>query len=96
MHAKLRVLQQATSRAIVKIWSALRSPKGSKGPSVNCMSAVISASWVRRAQENQSGVLFWDVSANGKRFLMANPSTEGASAQKKFTIVLNWQTALKQ
>jgi hypothetical protein len=40
------------------------------------------------------GVLFWDVSSDGKRFLMPAPSTAGA--QPKFTVVLNWQAALKQ
>jgi Tol biopolymer transport system component len=43
------------------------------------------------------GVLFWDVSSDGKRFLMAAPSaTGGAVAQPPFTIVLNWQAALKK
>jgi hypothetical protein len=41
-----------------------------------------------------SGVLFWDVSSDGKRFLMAAPST--ANTQRPFTIVLNWQSALKK
>ena len=40
------------------------------------------------------GVLFWDVSTDGKRFLMAAPST--ASAQPPFTVVLNWQAALNK
>jgi eukaryotic-like serine/threonine-protein kinase len=42
------------------------------------------------------GVLFWDVSADGKRFLMAAPSAESAAEQPKFTVVLNWQAGLKK
>ena len=40
------------------------------------------------------GVLFWDISPDGKRFLMAAPS--GVTAQSPFTIVLNWQSSLKK
>jgi Tol biopolymer transport system component len=36
----------------------------------------------------------WDVSADGKRFLMPAPSA--ASAQQPFAVVLNWQAALKK
>jgi len=43
-----------------------------------------------------AGVLWWDVSSDGKRFLMATPSAVGASAPPKFTVVLNWQAALKK
>jgi eukaryotic-like serine/threonine-protein kinase len=43
-----------------------------------------------------SGVLFWDVSADGKRFVMAAPSTEATAPKPRFTIVLNWQSALKK
>jgi eukaryotic-like serine/threonine-protein kinase len=43
------------------------------------------------------GVLFWDISSDGKRFLMVAPSnTAAASAPVKFTVVLNWQTALNK
>jgi hypothetical protein len=42
------------------------------------------------------GVLFWDVSADGKRFLMAAPSAESSAASPKFTVVLNWQAALRK
>ncbi len=44
------------------------------------------------------GVLFWDISPDGKRFLMVAPSTAaaGATAPPKFTFVLNWQGALNQ
>jgi eukaryotic-like serine/threonine-protein kinase len=42
------------------------------------------------------GVLFWDVSPDGKRFLMAAPSPTSASSQLPFTVVLNWQSALKR
>ena len=38
----------------------------------------------------------WDVSADGKRFLMAVPSGVNSVAQPPFTVVLNWQTALKK
>jgi eukaryotic-like serine/threonine-protein kinase len=43
-----------------------------------------------------AGVLFWDVSSDGKRFLMAVPSGTSASSQPPFTVVLNWQAALKK
>jgi len=41
-----------------------------------------------------TGVLFWDVSADGRRFIMTAPSA--ATAQPPFTVVLNWQAALKK
>jgi eukaryotic-like serine/threonine-protein kinase len=40
------------------------------------------------------GVTFWDVTADGKRFLMAAPSAAGAPP--KFVVVLNWQAGLKK
>jgi eukaryotic-like serine/threonine-protein kinase len=40
------------------------------------------------------GVLFWDVSSDGKRFLMAAPS--GANAQPPFTVVLNWPSLMEK
>jgi serine/threonine protein kinase/Tol biopolymer transport system component len=43
-----------------------------------------------------AGVLFWDVSADGKRFLMAAPSGASAAVQPPFTVVLNWQAGLKK
>ncbi|MBZ5696532.1 MAG: serine/threonine-protein kinase [Acidobacteriia bacterium] len=43
-----------------------------------------------------AGVLFWDVSADGKRFLMAAPSATSPAAPPKFTVTLNWQSALKK
>jgi hypothetical protein len=42
-----------------------------------------------------AGELFWDVSSDGKRFIMAAPSAN-ASAPPKFTVVLNWQAGLKK
>jgi eukaryotic-like serine/threonine-protein kinase len=42
------------------------------------------------------GVLFWDVSADGKRFIMASPAAETPAPPPTFSVVLNWQTALKQ
>ena len=43
-----------------------------------------------------AGVVWWDVSSDGKRFLMAAPSATTANAPPKFTVVLNWQAALKK
>lgn len=44
-----------------------------------------------------TGVLFWDVSSDGKRFLMAAPSGGAiANAPVPFTVVLNWQAGLKK
>ena len=40
------------------------------------------------------GLLYWDVTSDGKRFLMPAPSASSASAP--FTVVLNWQAALKK
>ena len=40
------------------------------------------------------GLLYWDVTSDGKRFLMPAPSASDASAP--FTVVLNWQAALKK
>jgi Tol biopolymer transport system component len=40
------------------------------------------------------GVPSWDVSADGRRFLTVVPTASGA--QSKFTVVLNWQAALKK
>jgi len=41
------------------------------------------------------GVLFWDVTSDGKRFVMAAPASV-ATASQPFTVVLNWQSALKK
>jgi Tol biopolymer transport system component len=41
-----------------------------------------------------TGVFFWDVSADGQRFLMAAPSA--ARSQPPFTVVLNWTEELKR
>ena len=38
--------------------------------------------------------LQWDVTADGKRFLF--PATTAQSEQAPFTVVLNWQAALKK
>ena len=43
-----------------------------------------------------AGVWFWDVDAEGKRFLMAEPSQTSAPVPPRITVVLNWQTALKK
>jgi len=41
-----------------------------------------------------AGEVFWEVSSDGKRFLMAAPSA--TSAPPKFTVVLNWQAGFKK
>jgi len=43
-----------------------------------------------------AGVVFFDVSPDGKRFLMAAPTATSASPLPKFTVVLNWQAVLKK
>jgi eukaryotic-like serine/threonine-protein kinase len=43
-----------------------------------------------------AGVLFWDVTPDGKRFLMAAPTDTGAASQSPITVVLNWQAELKK
>jgi eukaryotic-like serine/threonine-protein kinase len=40
------------------------------------------------------GLIYWDVAADGKRFLM--PSASVSAATQPFTVVLNWQAALKK
>jgi len=42
------------------------------------------------------GVLFWDVSADGKRLIMAAPSGGSTAPPPTFSVVLNWQSALKK
>jgi len=41
-----------------------------------------------------ASLIFWDVSADGRRFLLPAPS--GASAATPFTVLLNWQAGLKK
>jgi serine/threonine protein kinase/Tol biopolymer transport system component len=41
-----------------------------------------------------SGVVYWDVTSDGKRFLM--PAASVSSASAPFTVVLNWQAGLKK
>jgi eukaryotic-like serine/threonine-protein kinase len=41
-------------------------------------------------------VTWWDISPDGKRFLMAAPSTVNASTPPKFTVVLNWPSLMKK
>jgi Tol biopolymer transport system component len=43
-----------------------------------------------------AGVFAWDVSSDGKRFLMSVPSAPSTATQPKFTVVLNWQSALNK
>jgi eukaryotic-like serine/threonine-protein kinase len=42
------------------------------------------------------GVTFWDVSPDGKRFVMAAPPSASAATQPSFAVVLNWQAGLKK
>jgi serine/threonine protein kinase len=42
------------------------------------------------------GVLFWDVSPDGKRFLMASPSGANVAPRLFVTIIRNWEAALKR
>jgi eukaryotic-like serine/threonine-protein kinase len=68
----------------------------------NAMSVEVSTSGVFQAGVPKvlfkvpPGVLFWDVTSDGKRFMMAAPSETAAAAQAPFTVVLNWQSALKK
>jgi eukaryotic-like serine/threonine-protein kinase len=41
-----------------------------------------------------AGLVYWDVTPDGKRFLLAAPSSTGA--RPFFTVVLNWQSGLKK
>lgn len=41
-----------------------------------------------------SGLLYWDVTSDGKRFLMPMPAAANAFAP--FTVILNWQAGLKK
>jgi eukaryotic-like serine/threonine-protein kinase len=43
-----------------------------------------------------AGASAWDVSRDGKRFLMTVPSAASTVTQPKFTVVLNWQAALNR
>ena len=43
-----------------------------------------------------AGVAWWDISPDGQRFLMAVPAATTPSTPPKFTVVLNWQAALKK
>ena len=43
-----------------------------------------------------AGVVFFDVSADGKRFLVVAPTAASATPPPKFTVVLNWQSLLKK
>jgi serine/threonine protein kinase len=66
------------------------------------MSVEVSTSGVFRAGipkplfKVPTGVLFWDVSSDGKRFVMAAPVADNSAARSQFTLVLNWQSALKK
>jgi hypothetical protein len=43
-----------------------------------------------------NGVIFWDASADGKKFLMPAPSGVNPLAQEPFTVMLDWQSGLKK
>jgi serine/threonine protein kinase/Tol biopolymer transport system component len=57
-------------------------------------SGVFQAGIPKQLLKTPPGVLFYDVSADGKRFLMPSPLV--TSADSSFTVVLNWQSALKK
>jgi len=42
------------------------------------------------------GELYWDVSSDGRRFLMAAPTRTNSSTPAPFNVVLNWQATLKK
>ncbi|MGA9883397.1 MAG: protein kinase [Candidatus Acidiferrales bacterium] len=42
------------------------------------------------------GMLFWNVAADGKRFIMASPTAETPAPSPAFSVILNWETALKK
>jgi len=66
------------------------------------MSVAVNTSGVFQADIPKSlfkapaGVIFWDVSTDGKRFLMPVPQGQSTGAQPQLTVVLNWQAALKK
>jgi eukaryotic-like serine/threonine-protein kinase len=43
-----------------------------------------------------AGVIFWDVSGDGNKFLMAAPSGVNPLAQEPFTVMLDWQAGMKK
>jgi hypothetical protein len=57
---------------------------------------VFKAGVPKRLFKVPAGIAFWDVSADGKRFVMAAPSAKTSTVQPKITVVLNWQAALKK
>jgi serine/threonine protein kinase/roadblock/LC7 domain-containing protein len=59
-------------------------------------SGIFQAGTPRPLFRTPEGVEFWDVSTDGKRFLMAAPSAASPSSQPPFTVVLNWQALLKK
>jgi eukaryotic-like serine/threonine-protein kinase len=59
-------------------------------------SGVFQAGVPRALFKVPADVLFWDVSPDGKRFLMAAPSAASPGAQTPFTVVLNWPSLLKK
>lgn len=66
----------------------------------SAMAVGVSTSGVFKAETPKAlfklppGVLFWDVSPDGKRLLLVAPL--GVTAQAPFTVVLNWQSSLKK
>jgi Tol biopolymer transport system component len=59
-------------------------------------SGVFQAGTPRPLFKVPDGVLYWDVSADGKRFLMAVPTETGPVSPPKIILVLNWQAALRK
>jgi len=42
------------------------------------------------------GVIFWEVSSDGKRFLMPVPGSASSSSPAPYKVVLNWTSTLKK
>jgi eukaryotic-like serine/threonine-protein kinase len=59
-------------------------------------SGVFQAGVPKTLFKGPAGVIFFDVSPDGKRFLMVAPSATSATPSPKFTVVLNWQAGLKK
>jgi Tol biopolymer transport system component len=72
------------------------SPDGSAMAVDVTASGVFHAGIPRVLFKVPQGTRFWDVSEDGSRFLIAVPSGESSSAPAPFTVVSNWQAALKK
>jgi hypothetical protein len=61
---------------------------------VSASGAAFQADAARQLFPAPANVGDWDVTADGKRFLMALPPDQGP-ADNSITVVLNWQSTLK-